>query len=425
MDRIIEGFVEKFTIADPVHLLELDAQLQVGGEQLSGKATVSLNWNDGPSVELHWAAEEGNLLFDRFPDNLVLNGTNYAQSWGTTGLNSWESGFSSFDWNWSDQECVEVVSHVCLFPQTKGESILAGNRQYCGRYHVQFSEWRLDFDCKPIDRNAGDRPAWDQDKITHLVRLRRVDGLAFQTSAAEDILHAFHWFLSFCRAGFTQATLFSSSNENGVMWKALSGDVRPLGHPFGWFKGVSERHKGKEADQSFESTFKLFLDKWLAAEDELKLLVSWYCTASASGRVEQRILSLIAGLEQLYFPDERKGITTLGQKIDRFNHDHGVVIPLTHLEITSAAQGGARNRIVKISELLPNVRNKIAHGKRAQHINLQCDRHGLLVETWLLALKTFELSVLAFIGHRGLYTDPTVLSKSDVSLVPWANAPCD
>jgi len=245
------------SIEKPIKIYEGDASLLINDKWIKGTASISLVWRDDPEVSVEWNGTADSAVMVNFPVLLKLAGVNYNLAGGTGRLNHWEGGISMLALNWESAKCTVMFSHICLFPKNIGQFIDSDDKIYPGRYKVLLDEWELILDSMNSCHSDSVKYC-EHNKLTHFCHIRRINGESFDASDGESIMTAFHWFLSFSRAGYTMPVLLLCEGLDGkTAWKASGGMARKLTHPTGWVNSLLESNLHGKGEKCFSDAFSL------------------------------------------------------------------------------------------------------------------------------------------------------------------------
>lgn len=308
----------------------------------------------------------------------------------------------------------ELLEHV---------SDLGRWRRWYGRQRWILGDWEMTADARPdLSEVASHLKEAGRFGITHLARLRRIDGTPFTGHEAQEILSAYQTSASFALGRGVAPVLASGRNADGdVIWQEWTARrVDEVAGVTSWWHPM-----GSAFSDIFSRLGPVLLDR---ERGRTAALIVHACVASSRGGfIEQRISTAFSALERLAW---QRDILEDG-RTDKREHMHKTMrrrmtaarIPLgipPHLQ--ALAKFAADENLGDVASALCEVRHRLTHPKSPSDLY---DRPNLLTETWLATTHYLELLILHWIGFDGDVVDRSVLSgwAGTTKPAPWRVGP--
>jgi len=287
--------------------------------------------------------------------------------------------------------------------------------------HLNNDEW--DVILSPIDNISDLTNCLDEQGgfgLTHVGRLKRIDGGQFDKDQALDKLDSLYYFLSFVRGLWCGPILPIGLTDDIVGWQVWDTPrLTPWKYVSSWFF-TSE-------PQGINEAFNGYMEKWVDPfwNEPTKLAIHWYIEANiGSGGVEGSIVLIQAALEMLSWiylieaPDASKPCTIndfeekwpASKKIETLLKSMG--IPLTIPDQFTELQK-ALVELQKIdsnakkfpfgSYIFTYIRNRITHAAEVNRAKLDSISFEARVEAKELGLWYVEMVLLRLFGFNGVY----------------------
>jgi hypothetical protein len=301
--------------------------------------------------------------------------------------------------------------------------------QRVGRALVEFDDWQVVLDTV---QNISDlTPSLRYTSgyaITHVGCLARRGEKPFSSDEAEDILTAFHVFLSFCRGFWVDPTLPIGIDVNGETcwedWRVREQD--PWESRISWF----DEHHGELLGEVFPGFWRLW--KTPSWRDAIRIAVYWYIRSNNSRTgTDGAIILTQAGLEQLawsFLVQNENALSMDG--FEKLSAADQIRLLLTALKIPRTIPSEL-NQLSSLAKehnwdgpaAFTEMRNSLVHPRKMQRTKSKLDGERLpITDAWSLGLWYFELALLSLFGHTGVYAERYRLPRSigEVGNVPWA-----
>ncbi|MBW0090956.1 hypothetical protein I4I77_15325 [Pseudonocardia sp. KRD-188] len=307
-----------------------------------------------------------------------------------------------------------------------------GAAEYSGRWTADLGAWAV-----VLDRGVDHREVYREITaagsiaVTHVMEIRRRDGLTFTPRDVDPVLDALHLGMSFALGRWVAPVLPVGFDRNGArvweQWAARRCDPGAPGAPRWWF----HQHEWEPAE---------LLDLLVIRVDEPELrftarfLMAGAVLSAAGGFCEQRIMTAVAALEHLTWTTlvKRGSISKSAyEKLEPTSERLARLLDAASIDGTLDSSAcpnlaafaheqpaGERSG----PRILHKVRNMIVHPTSDGHA-LYERFDGLVTEAWLLAHHYLVLLVLHDLGYRG--SVQKILRpggwEGDVEAVPWVS----
>jgi len=318
-----------------------------------------------------------------------------------------------------------LVFHIPNFPSYIGSPVRLGTRQFNGRVSLTGGHWTIALD--PHDKTdtlLGELKEEGGYALTHTALLNRSDGNPFPAAEAAKILEYLHFFLSFARGQWTGPILPVSKLSNGDQWEQWFAPIinpweRGTSGPFSWLPYAAE---GSAMEKLWPGFFALLDDPiWY---EPLKIAITWYLEAQASGLVETRIVLSQAALEMLSWvaivekdaveqPADFDGLKA-HERLRRYLNHIGIptIIPIELAALATHAASKSQDG----PGALTSVRNGMTHWKSQRSARIAFEVRS---DAARLALWYVQLSILRLGGYHGVYhSRVSPLSRPTTPWVP-------
>jgi hypothetical protein len=259
-------------------------------------------------------------------------------------------------------------------------------------------------------------------QLTHVGRIKRIDGNDFNAVEAEDILSALNYFFSFAVGRWCRPTCPVGLDRCGnPVWELWSPPKEPWRNCMSWF----DSHHSSQLVDFFPRFMKLWsYDNW---HETLQEVFYWYLNANDSSRgVDVGIILAQTAIERLSFEysvKTKKYLSVGGFKelraSDRFRLlFSSVEIPLSFPSETSDfAKLRKQMNWEDIPRGLTEIRNSLVHPDQKNRAKFK----GVYFDAWNLGMWCLELAILAVCYYSGTYGNRLNISRwiGQVEEVPW------
>lgn len=433
----LEGWIPFNSAGEPIQLMNGPLKItRTNGTTASAVGEISLRWGDGidfmwevesdPHDEKAWTLHaDGDSELEWAPFGEPLKLRTFLSRYGKGHLPGQELG--------NEVGLTRIVSHWVNLPRL-GVGTTSLHEKENGHHHTWAG--RLEFNLGPwevrIDARKDLDPVYTELKsdhtyaVTHVMELVRDDGSIFNAGDATAVLDALQFGMSFALGRWTcPAVSVGYDKRDHPQWIDLT--PRFVDHPSK--NSLTWWHKDSTSD--LIAFLKCYFDEWIKPERRhgLQFMTTSAVLASASGFVEQRLMTSSAALEHLSWThevvegkkDERKWRNL---KVDRRFRDLLATarIPATIDPVSSpglAAYLKAKNSFDSAA-VITDIRHSITHPKDPRDIY---GVPGQLAEACHLANRYLDLLILHRIGYVGRTIDTTKNGGwygGNYDLVPWS-----
>ncbi len=262
--------------------------------------------------------------------------------------------------------------------------------------------------------------------LTHIGRLNREDRSSFDGKAAEEILTALRFFLSFSKGMWCNPCLAVGFDDTeNKAWEAWSSPERQWDSPISWFCP----HQSKQLADLFPG----FMAKWKNKDwrDALQEVIYWYLNSNCStlGRginIDAGIILTQAAIERLAFEYavkhkrliEAEGFKNL-RASDKFrllfsSLDIPIDIPASLPELCKSAK---KFNWHDAPQAITDIRNSLIHPEHKRRGEFD----KIFFPAWNLGQWYLELTLLRICEYRGTYSNRlTAEWVGQTENVPWA-----
>lgn len=331
----------------------------------------------------------------------------------------------------ADAALDHVLAHWLNLPSFgSSHPIEDGPTGYPGRWTAELGAWTVTIDRRRDHREVY-REITAQGSIvsTHVMEIRRRDGLTFPPSDIDPLLDALHLGMSFALGRWVAPVLPVGFARNGArvweQWAVRRCDPGAAGALSWWFR----QHERELAELlnllvvRFDEPARRFTTRFLLAGAVL---------SAAGGFCEQRIMTAVATLEHLTWTtlvmrgsmstSAYKKLTPTSERLALLLDAAAIDVSLDSSACPDLAAFAHEQPAGERSgpRILHKVRNMIVHPTSDGH-TLYERFDGLVTEAWLLAHHYLVLLVLHDLGYRG--SAQRILRpggwEGDVEAVPW------
>ncbi|WP_030730202.1 hypothetical protein [Streptomyces sp. NRRL F-2890] len=272
--------------------------------------------------------------------------------------------------------------------------------------------------------------------MTHVMEIRRMNGIPFTADEVKPVLSALHMGLSFALGRWVAPAPPVGQNDlEKVAWgewgPMLCDPPRSINS--GWWYPKDQVALG----ELLACLVPAFRDH--RKEQSLRLQIQYAITALADrGFVEQRIMIGAAGLEHVMWEnlkltgrltEAEYGNTRVWpahRKLRTVLENAGISLNAEAEYLPAAAtfaaeQQASRDQPVDGADIVTRVRNRLVHPKEDQEPVYRIK--GLVTDIWLLTRHYLALLILHSIGYCGSYHDLSRTSGwvGETKPVPWAS----
>ena len=333
----------------------------------------------------------------------------------------------------TDAALDHVLAHWLNVPAFRSpHRIDDGATEYSGRWTADLGAWVVVLD-RRVDHREVYREITTAGSIvmTHVMEIRRRDGLTFTPRDVDPVLDALHLGMSFALGRWVAPVLPAGYDRHGArvweQWAVRSCDPGAAAALSWWFR----QHERELAEllhllvARFDEPARRFTTRFLLASAVL---------SAAGGFCEQRIMTAVAALEHLTWTT----LVTRGsmsksayKKLEPTSERLTLLLDAASIDV-SLDSSACPNLAAFAHEqpagersgprVLHKVRNMIVHPTSDGHA-LYERFDGLVTEAWLLAHHYLVLLVLHDLGYRG--SVQRILRpggwEGDVEAVPWVS----
>ncbi len=336
----------------------------------------------------------------------------------------------------ADAPLQRIVTHWFNLPDLLGPIALTSpgedGDEWLGRWETQVGGWKLTLDVRPDHARVWKHLHKARVYVmTHVMEIRRADGVAFTAAEAEPLLTALHVGVSFALGRWAAPMLPVGENSSGKVvweeWRPYHCDPARTISPGWWY----ERQHASLTD---------FLGRVVAAfadPDRLPALrlqmMRGIAAMNDRGFVEQRVMMGAAGLEHIMWQtlvleggmSEREYLHQDAHELLRrvltdaqipTDIDAGLLPVTARFAAEETARQGT---VLDGPDVVTQIRNRLVHPTGAQERVYRLE--GLVAEVWLLIRHYLVLLILHSLGYQGAYRDlrKTRGWAGEVGNVPW------
>jgi hypothetical protein len=322
-----------------------------------------------------------------------------------------------------------VVFHVPNFPRFMGTNVSSESAHYAERLTTQTTNWTIEIDAIPDHLELRRKlEASGGYAITHVGRIRHVNGKAVGYEAIREMGTVLRMWLSLLRSQRTEPVLICGIHDGVVVWERWgSPSVDSWIGRRGWLPSTLLQQSGPNASANFGPILQTLLD--IRANSDLSRVIphaiDWYTQAATTIHVGTRVILAQAGLEIMSW---LRLVSEIGINEATFTNmpasdalrlalDHALVdpvIPTALSALYSAAQpqqGDARQ--LDGPGAITESRNGTLHPKP----NLRVGDDLAMIEGGQLALRYLEMLLLQRLGYTGAAVNR--VNGWETELVPW------
>jgi hypothetical protein len=255
--------------------------------------------------------------------------------------------------------------------------------------------------------------------LTHVGRLKRIDGRQFDKDQALDKLDALYYFLSFVRGLWCGPILPIGLADDKVSWQVWDTPrLTPWKYVSSWFYTFEP--------QEINEAFNGYMEKWVDPfwNEPTRLAIHWYIEANiGSGGVEGSIVLIQAALEMLSWiylieaPGASKPCTInefenwpASKKIENLLKSMGIPVTIPN-QLTELQKALVELQKIDFnaksfpfgSYIFTYIRNRITHATGVDRAKLGSISFEARVEAKDLGLWYVEMVLLRLFGFNGEY----------------------
>lgn len=275
-------------ISEPIVIENGDVELSLESKVYKGTGAVLLNWFPYPRVEIEFNCKNMYLDFDTNLGFIKVNGLLYD---GKLYLIETGTDFHRFIFRAEIPKSLpqrkkvkEVKFHLVNAPQINGKPIKNPTKMWAGR--LEYTSGRklvtIDIidDFKLVSRNEKEGGYL----ITHIGRIKNINGSLFDFSKVSDILNQVGWYFSFLKGGDCFPSLISILNEDDMLFNYhICWKSSPFRNKINWLP--------KQDLRSLKFVWKSITKKLNKADSKtIKVILSWYFRANDEDYSESRIV---------------------------------------------------------------------------------------------------------------------------------------
>jgi len=257
--------------------------------------------------------------------------------------------------------------------------------------------------------------------LTHVGALERADGKTFKGDAANGVLQAMRFFLSFAKGALcTPVCPVGFDGTVTRVWEQWSSPDGPWASQISWFD--------PHTSQQMEDLFAGFMRRWQNSEwqSALREVLYWYFNANDSYRgIDAGIILMQTALERLSFEyavRDRRLIEATGFKDLRASDAFRLLLSSLDIPIEIPAELHSLTALSKklnwvdAPHALTEVRNALVHPDHKRRSQVS----SAYLDAWQLGLWFLELAILRVCAYEGTYSNrlqPHYVGE--VQSVPW------
>jgi hypothetical protein len=348
----------------------------------------------------------------------------------------------------SSQDLRELLFHLPNFLGYAGEGVRneSGTHWRRARVVLEGGDWSVTLDAINADRapaftdaSAPAPPPVDSFQtrlqasrgygLTHVGRLRRLDGANFRGQDGSDFLDHLFYFFSFCRGAYVSPILLVGKDAAGnCVWeKWAARKISPWKEVGSWFSEFAAQELGQ--------AFKGFVLRSVSPvwDEPLTLAIHWYVESNmCSGGIEGAIIMAQTAFELIAWTLLVEDRRTLGedgfQKLPAVDKLRLILsfarvpleVPPLLTELIRAAKG---YNWTDGPQVITEMRNALVHANPDKRKKVFGAGTKALFETWYLSLWYLELVLLSLMGYAGRYSNRLHREGwrgTEVETVPWA-----
>lgn len=257
--------------------------------------------------------------------------------------------------------------------------------------------------------------------LTHVGRVRRLDGQAIAFEAVPKLLEQLHWWLSLIRGERTGPLLVMGVHQGQVIWESWEApSVARWRGRYSWLP----QHAGALGPVSVDPTLQVLHDAWDNDDSRraLRRAIDWYTQSVSTAHSATRVILAQAGLELMCW---LRLVRLAGMSEEGFSQmktadklrvtlslaDIPLGTPGTAPELFAAAQVPP---ILDGPGVVTELRNGVVHPKPQGRFGEVLSAH----QGAQLATRYLELLLLQRLGYKGYAHDR--VHWGDAEPVPWA-----
>jgi hypothetical protein len=287
---------------------------------------------------------------------------------------------------------------------------------WAGRVVLTGGSWEIRLDArKRLGKLVSDLRATGGFAFTHVGLLRRIDASPFEAGAAEEVLAALMYLLSFAQGMLVGVVLPVGYDHQGRQtWRTWSSAiVDPWRGALTWFDA--------NHTESLEVLFAPVLKRWQdrSWHGQLRDLVRFYVEANDPNPLEKAVVMSQVGLELLAWAV----LTREAGWSNRRAESLGATGRLRELLKWAGVPSDVPALLPDLSEstdgpaMITRARNEIVHPKGT-------DSPANLYDVWRLSQWYLELGILRLLGYQGQYANRLLFRsvRGIVEPVPWTSS---
>ncbi len=327
-----------------------------------------------------------------------------------------------------------VIFHVPNFPDYVGtpvQATQAGGNTRAARLTATTAQWIVELDAVP---HAGDLAAALTKRrgfgITHVGRIRRLDGAAVPYADVEAMCSQLYWWLSLLRSERTGPILVMGVHEGVTVWETWqSPTVSPWRGRWSWLPRFPIEVDGHPVSVSGGDTLRCLSDSWANPDYQRAITraIDWYTQSVSSGYAATTVILAQAGLELMSW---LRLVRDMGISEDGFSKlsaadslrlalsvaEINTDVPAAAPQLFAAAEPGQGLQRLDGPASITEIRNGAVHPKPLQRF---ADPMAA-IQGGLLAIQFLELMLLHRLGYTGSAYDRITWEEPEP--VPWAPA---
>ncbi|QKY70604.1 hypothetical protein [Lentibacillus sp. CBA3610] len=399
-----------FGIEDEVTIYEGDFDLESKNKYCHLNGTISFSFKPKPSIRFVGESEEviiSNIIEEKNITLLVPGMLPTRVSLDLVQNDYLVKGQVLYQIENDEDPYVEsYYSHVNSFVKYIGDSIYRDNFCFRGGITIDYEDWdiklhmRHDFKDKNIFSKLEDS---DGHNITHVIEIKKKDGIKFRKSEASKIEEIFVWVFCLCAGRHIGMPIKIGIKGNDIVYRnfavPLMSSYRKVPN---WFP----KQQGKVLKDLFYNISAKFEDNF--TKRVIKETIHWYVEALNSTFIENRAVNAQIALEKLSYvlltQQSTKIISNNEFKSNSFQANLQRI--LDEISVDTRLTGDYSmfsQHFGSGPHLLVKYRNHITHPKRNQNIDSYSASEKFLINQ--LGLYYTEMLLLYLIGYGNVFSN--------------------
>lgn len=319
-----------------------------------------------------------------------------------------------------------IVFHLPNFPDYRGTPIERGGAFHAARLTAVANGLTIEIDeVAELSKNSHALASLGL-AVTHVGRIRRDDGAAIAYDAADRILEALYWWLSFVRSERTGPVLVSGVHEGETIWEWWeSPTVSRWKGRASWLPRFGADAAGNPEPIDVSEVLAALLHEFEDAQKAraLKRAIDWYTQSVSNEFASAKVVLAQAGLELMSWLSLVSGQGLTPEGFGRLTAADQLRLALSHAQISHAVPPGLPlfelacdegngNKLLDGPGGVTELRNATVHPKPNDRFDEVESVQGAL-----LGIRYLELLLLQRLGYSGLTLNRLTW---ETERVPWA-----